>query len=263
MSDTNALAGTAATGDDSNANLAAEEDQNALSAGVDGSEAGADQNGDQEQETPEAKLDRVTKAKQKQIDRLSRKRHEERGRREAAETRAEALDAELRKLRGDTGAPTTEQLVEKAVESRLSAKEYNARCTEIYDAAVEADPKFDAAYRQLPKGMLFTSKGPTAVMDLLTESDHASDILIVLTKDDDTVEDLLDATPLKAARIIARLEAEIEKRPAKPGKPVSKSGAPVTPVGARGSGNAGDSKPGDKDDMLTWMKKRNAQVRGK
>jgi hypothetical protein len=58
-------------------------------------------------------------------------------------------------------------------------------------------------------------------------------------------------SPVKAARELARLEAELASKPkAQP----SKAPEPIRPVGSRGAGSS-SSLPSDDDDIATWMRK--------
>ena len=64
-------------------------------------------------------------------------------------------------------------------------------------------------------------------------------------------------TPVKAARELTRIEAEIL---AKPKAQPSNAPEPITPVGSRGKSST-STMPSDDDDIDTWMRKERERMR--
>lgn len=105
------------------------------------------------------------------------------------------------------------------------------------------------------------------VADVIAESEFGPDILNHFIEKRDDLERISKLSPQAAAREIGRLEARFEsaaKKPETTAEPPKQSAAPppITPVSG-GKTAAATAGPSDKDDIKTWMQKRNAEVAAK
>lgn len=134
---------------------------------------------------------------------------------------------------------------EKEVETRRQA------FMERAEAASERYADFDAVVNSpsLPIN--------EAMFEFITESEHGPDVAYYLGKNPLTAKRIADLSPVKAARELARIEAELASKPkATP----SKAPEPISPVGTRGK-PASSSLPSDEDDVETWMRKERDRLR--
>jgi hypothetical protein len=90
----------------------------------------------------------------------------------------------------------------------------------------------------------------------IIESDIGHKVAYHLAKNPDEAERIAELSPRSMAREIGKLEAKLAAAPAPKPKP-----APIDPLG--GSPRTSSVAPSDKDDIGTWLKKRNAQLRGR
>lgn len=97
-----------------------------------------------------------------------------------------------------------------------------------------------------------------AMMDAIVYSELGPQVAYYLAKHTDEAERIAQLPPVVAAREIGKLEAKIQSDP--PTRTPSKAPDPVQPVGGRGASST-TPDPSPKDDLKTWMKKRNAQLR--
>ena len=101
-----------------------------------------------------------------------------------------------------------------------------------------------------------TTPWATAIMD----ADNSDDIAHYLGKNIEEAKKIAALSPLGQIRAIGRIEAKLLAEPVKPATP-SKAPAPITPVS--GAATIVSDVPSDKDDLRTWINKRNKQVHGK
>lgn len=93
--------------------------------------------------------------------------------------------------------------------------------------------------------------------EFIAESDHGPDVAYYLGKNPSKAAQIAALSPIKAARELTRLEAELASKPqAKP----SQAPEPINPVGSR-SKSSSSSLPSDSDDIDTWMRKERDRVR--
>lgn len=96
-----------------------------------------------------------------------------------------------------------------------------------------------------------------AMAEFIAESDLGPDVAYHLGKNPAKAAQIAQMSPVKAARELTRIEAEIASKP-KP-KP-SNAPEPINPVGTRGKSST-SSLPSDDDDIDTWMRKERDRQR--
>lgn len=154
-----------------------------------------------------------------------------------------------------------EQIVSKRDEQRAQRESASARNTRMAeldrkfvaaeDAARDIHEDYDDVVGAIPKGAL----SPTLV-EAIGESDIGPQVLYRLADDPKLIRELAALSPTAVGRRIAALEAEI----AKP-KPQTKAPEPVKPLAGRPVDASQD--PSSKDSDAEWMRKREAQLRGR
>lgn len=90
-----------------------------------------------------------------------------------------------------------------------------------------------------------------AMAEFIEDSEHGPDVAYFLGKNPGKAYEISQLTPVKAARELVRIEAELA---AKPKASPSKAPEPITPVGTRGKASS-SPLPSDDDDIDTWMRK--------
>jgi len=96
-----------------------------------------------------------------------------------------------------------------------------------------------------------------AMTEFIAESELGADVAYFLGKNLAKALAISQMSPVKAARELTRIEAEIAAKP----KPTpSKAPEPISPVGSRGKPST-STLPSDDDDIETWMKKEAARSR--
>lgn len=151
----------------------------------------------------------------------------------AAEERARKVLEESKKKDSEVSQRETQ---EKA------AKEWNARLEKARDAVEDFDEVCSESEAVVTQPMAAA----------IQESDQGALIAYYLAKNPAEAERISKLSPSKQAAAIVGLEEKV----AKPAKKPSNAPEPIAPVGRAGA--AVDSGPSDKDDVDTWLKKREA-----
>lgn len=89
--------------------------------------------------------------------------------------------------------------------------------------------------------------------------ENGGDVAYYLGTHMDEAKKIAAMPPLKQIIEVGKIAHKLSLEPSKP-KP-SKAPAPISPLS--GAAAPDSSAPSDKDDMATWIKKRNTQVYGK
>lgn len=93
--------------------------------------------------------------------------------------------------------------------------------------------------------------------EFIADSELGADVAYFLGKNPIKAAQIAQMSPIKAARELTRIEAEIASKPkATP----SKAPEPISPVGSRGKATT-SSLPSDDDDIDTWMRKERERAR--
>jgi hypothetical protein len=95
-----------------------------------------------------------------------------------------------------------------------------------------------------------------SMAEFIKDSDIGPDVAYYLGKNPAKAQQIAQLSPVRAARELSRIEAEIASKPkANP----SKAPEPITPVGTRGKA-ASSPLPSDDDDTETWMRKERERM---
>lgn len=93
--------------------------------------------------------------------------------------------------------------------------------------------------------------------EFIADSEHGPDIAYHLGKNPMKAAQIAQMSPIKAARELSRIEAEIASKPkANP----SNAPEPISPVGTRGKAST-SLLPSDDDDIETWMRKERERAK--
>lgn len=216
-------------------------------------------------EAAKPKVDNV----QRRIDEITRKRHEEVNRERA---RADAAERELAALRtpktDDQGQQTTQvrpedidRIATEKATQMVSKQAFDSKCAALVDnGSKEFGADFEKAVKTLGSlQAIVDEKGEfTDFAKAIVESDAPHKLMKHLGDNPDEAARILLLNPTQQAREIGRLEARLSTQTATP-PPVSKAPPPPSHVGTR---NVASTAPSDRDDIKTWMAKRQAQVNG-
>ncbi len=207
--------------------------------------------------------------RQSEVDALIQKRlrkAEQRFARQLQETLAQRQppqEAPKRELFADDDAFIKAQIDHEAeirAEAKLkarAAKEQQERVAESFrekaEKASERYPDFDRVVGNpsLPIN--------AAMAEFIADSDHGADVAYFLGKNPERAQDISEMSPVRAARELTRIEAELA---AKPRATPSNAPEPIKPVGTRGKSTS-SAMPSDDDPIDVWMKKEQARVRGR
>jgi hypothetical protein len=214
-------------------------------------------------EAAKPKVDNV----QRRIDEITRKRHEEVSRERSRADAAERELAALRQPKTDETQQTTvrpediDRIANEKAAQIVSKQTFDAKCAALVDnGSKEFGEDFDKAVARLGSlQAIVDDKGEfTDFAKLVVDTDEPHKMLKHLGDNPDEAARILNLSPTQQAREIGRLEARLSTQPAAT-REISKAPPPPSHVGSR---NASSTAPSDKDDMKTWMAKRNAQLAG-
>lgn len=142
-----------------------------------------------------------------------------------------------------------EKLAERQV--RQEAERRSESFLQKADKAAERYPDFQAVVSNpsLPVN--------EAMAEFIAESDQGAEVAYFLGKNPGKAYEIAQLSPVRAARELAKIEADLAARPQ---ARVSRAPEPITPVGSRGKAST-SSLPSDDDDIESWMRKEQARMR--
>lgn len=151
-----------------------------------------------------------------------------------------------------------EHLAEKKAAEKLAQREREEQRERSAEAFLEQSEKAQERY---PDFQVVVGNPSLAInenmVEFIADSDVGADLAYYLGKNPMKAAAIAQMSPVKAARELSRLEAEIASKPkATP----SKAPEPITPVGTRGKASA-TALPSDEDDIDTWMRKERDRMR--
>lgn len=213
------------------------------------------------QETPEeAKAEEAKqppKWAQKRINELTRDKYRERARAEMLEERLAQIESRLNQAPAETPGEFTHaqqpqpridhNQIRSEVEQRVA---FDMKSNDAFSKGASEFKDFETKLDTL-KSVGVDEKALRVIVD----SDMPHKVLYHLGSNPDEAADILSLPPVQMARAIGKLEARLSA-PKSPPK-TSTAPDPVTPVSAR---SAGSAEPSDRDDMKTWLQKRQAKI---
>lgn len=140
---------------------------------------------------------------------------------------------------------------ERIANEKIALKEFNQACDRIADAGVKADKDFNKKVKEMADDI---GPIPSQMIGMLDDLDNGGEVLSYLTNNVDEAEEIYSLPMGKMASRLAKISTKLIKPP----KQVSKVPAPNEPVNANNKNN--ETVLSDKDDMDTWVRKRNKQV---
>ena len=135
---------------------------------------------------------------------------------------------------------------------RQEHQRLSARWEETVERGSEKYDDFEEKVGRIQPGTPFT--------DAIIEAENSEDVAHYLGSHPEEIKRIVQLSPRQQIREIGKLEAKLLATPQKPQTP-SKAPAPIAPL----AGNSAPSNdaPSEKDDMRTWIRKRNKQVHGR
>lgn len=151
-----------------------------------------------------------------------------------------------------------DHLAEKRAAEKLAERERAQQQERVAESFLE---KAEKAQERYPDYQAVVGNPSLAInegmVEFIAESDLGADVAYFLGKNPMKAAQIAQMSPIKAARELSRIEAEIASKPrANP----SKAPEPISPVGTRGKSSV-SALPSDEDDIDTWMKKEQARTR--
>ena len=214
---------------------------------------------------------------QRSINRLTRQKYQLQARLEEMERRI-AEQPQKKPIQQPAGAPKIEdfqdfdayiaakaewvadQRIGKVLSEReQAARQYQAQEHEA-SLAQNWSKRLESALKEIPDlhDVLETAVDipmPPAMREAIVESDVGPQVAYYLAQNPEEAMRIAGLSGLAVARAIGRIEAKLESSKAQP--PKSNAPPPVQPVRASGTPSVG---PSDKDDISTWIKKRNKEL---
>ena len=137
------------------------------------------------------------------------------------------------------------------------AQEYEAHLAQNWSKRLEAAAKEIPDLIDVLESAVDIPMPPDMRMAIV-DSDVGPLVAHYLAQNPEEASRIAGLSGVAVARAIGRIEAKLETSKAQP--PKSSAPTPVQPVKGGGSSSVG---PSDKDDIATWIKKRNKEVGGK
>ena len=203
---------------------------------------------------------------QAEVDALIQKRLVKEARRQARNAEQQARERVLQtepkrdEFRDDEAFTQAQidHLAEKKAAEKLAQREraeQQERATESFlEKAEKAQERYPDYHAVVGNPALAINDG---MVEFIAESDVGADVAYWLGKNPIKSAQIAQMSPMKAARELSRIEAEIASKPkANP----SKAPEPISPVGTRGKSSA-SALPSDEDDINTWMQKERERAR--
>lgn len=147
-----------------------------------------------------------------------------------------------------------EKKAAEKLEERRRAEEAEKRSESFMEKAEKASERYSDFHAVVGNPALAINE---SMAEFIAESDLGADVAYHLGKNPIKAAQIAQMSPVKAARELARIEAEIASKPSP--KP-SNAPEPITPVGSRGKSTS-SSLPSDEDDIETWMRKERDRMR--
>lgn len=178
-----------------------------------------------------------------------------------------ALEDEIKLLRSQLAAQPEKTLTEEEVERRAAEKaaekdaerEFTKACNRLADSGNKANKDFDVKIKDMADDI---GPIPGQMIGILDDLENGAEVLLKLTEDHDLAEKMYSYSPAKLGVELTKLSASI-KKPVET-KQRSNAPKPPDPVGANGTNNNSLAAPlSDKDDIETWIAKRNKSLREK
>lgn len=145
-----------------------------------------------------------------------------------------------------------EHEAERRAQAKLAEREAKERKERIATTFQERAEKVAERYEDF-EAVVFNPSTPISdpMAEFIAESDIGPELAYHLGKNPRKAAEIFSMSPVKAARELTRIEAELA---AQPKATPSKAPEPISPVGSRGKSTA-SAAPSDDDDIETWMRK--------
>ena len=209
-----------------------------------------DDDDEEKEETDPDKLKRT-------IERLKKRIGKKTGSEKELKKELDELKNKLKALE-EEGKPTlteedVETRAEKLAKEKQAQKEFDAACNRLADEAIKIDKNFNNKVQELAEDV---APIPGHVIGMLDDIERGGAVLNYLCDNPEEYEELLGMSMAKQAIRLSKLSEKV--KPVKPRKEISKVPEVKEPV--KPSNNSDVVVLSDKDDMATWIEKRNKQL---
>lgn len=209
-----------------------------------------DEDDEVKEETDPEKLKRTIERLKKRIGKKTGSEKELRKELDALKAKLEALETE--------GKPTlteedVETRAEKIAAQKQAQKEFDAACNRLADEAIKIDKNFNSKVQELAEEV---APIPGHLIGMLDDIERGGAVLNYLCDNPEEYEELLGLSLVKQANRLYKISEKV--KPTKPRKEISKVPEVKEPV--KPSNNSDVVVLSDKDDMATWIEKRNKQI---
>ena len=202
----------------------------------------------------------VQKRLQKEERRIARRFEQEQREHVQAQKLATQPEREAFRNEDDYINAQIEHLAEKKAIEKLQEREAFKRQQEQAETFLE---KAEKATEKYPDFQVVVSnpnlKINEGMAEFIADSELGADVAYYLGTNPMKAAQIAQMSPIKAARELTRIEAEID---AKPKPRLTKAPEPISPVGGKGASSS-SSLPSDEDDIATWMKKEQKRTTGR
>lgn len=200
---------------------------------------------------------------QSRFDQITREKWEERRRAEAAEARAQELEARLKANErageggaGDAGTPADDERIEQMAQKIVQQREFTNQCNTAWADGVKeyGEDKFKADIDAFETFGGLAKHRP--FMEAVVTEPGSHKILHHLATNPDEADRILNMTPIQQAREIGKLSVRLNA-PASPPRS-SNAPPPPDPIASGGTGIHGPDEHGKfktQADFLAWRKK--------
>lgn len=150
-----------------------------------------------------------------------------------------------------------EQIAAQKAEALIAQREAQAKAAavaESFQAKAEAAAEKYADFDEVVSNPSLRIN--EAMAEFIADSDIGGEVAYHLGKHPRIAAQIADMSPIKAARELTRIEAELAS---KPKATLSRAPDPITPVSARGR-TSSSALPSDSDDIETWVRKERARM---
>jgi hypothetical protein len=151
-----------------------------------------------------------------------------------------------------------EHLAEKKALEKLTERESRRKQEEQTESFLAKAEKVTEKYPDFQTVVSNPNLAINAAMaEYISDSELGAEVAYFLGTNPMKAAQIAQMSPIKAARELTRIEAEID---AKPKPRISKAPEPINPVGSKGTSSS-SINPSDTDDIATWMKKERDRLK--
>ena len=200
----------------------------------------------------------VQKRLQKEERKIARRFEEQQREQQQLKTLEKAPDRDSFRNDDDYYQAQIEHLAEKKAIEKLAERESRRKHEEQTEAFLTKAEKATERYPDFQMVVGNPSlKINEGMAEYISDSELGADVAYFLGTNPMKAAQIAQLSPIKAARELSLIEAELA---AKPKPRISKTPEPINPVGGKGQAST-SAMPSDNDDIQTWMRKERDRLK--